>query len=189
MAKSKHDPQRVQYWAQEILAAAAYWAIVDVETTGFGNDAEIIEVAAVNLDGEVLINALLRPRRPIPADIQVKTGITTAMCAGQPSFAEVIPVIDPLLSLRKLLGYNISFDIRHLRNALHRRYVQLWAPVDSACLMQAYSIYSGQGRVTHERACRQMGIAQPQAHRALGDCLSNLTLLRTLAQGRVPLAV
>ena len=42
--------------------------IFDTETTGLGPDAEIVEVAALKVDGTVLLDTLLKPRQPIPAD-------------------------------------------------------------------------------------------------------------------------
>ena len=189
MPMGSREQQRIQSWAQETLAAPAYWMILDTETTGFSNDDELLEIVAVNLDGDVLINTLIRPQRRIPPLIQQKTGITDALCADKPAFADICQFLDPQLNNRQILGYNVSFDIRQLRNAFRRVYVAAWSPQGSACLMQAYSAYSGQGRVKHELACRQMRISQKQAHRALGDCLTNLALLRAMAQGRVPLSL
>lgn len=64
------------------------FCVVDLETTGAGSDAQITEIGAVKVcGGEVLgeFQTLVRPSVPIPAMIQVLTGITDAMVAAAPS--------------------------------------------------------------------------------------------------------
>ena len=58
------------------------FCVVDLETTGTGEDAQITEIGAVKvrggrIDGE--FQTLVCPTRPIPASVQVLTGITDTM--------------------------------------------------------------------------------------------------------------
>ena len=167
--------------------------ILDTETTGHGN-ADIIEFAAVTPSGRTLVDTLIRPRQPIPPFITQLTGISEAMVAGAPPFAEAYHrLLLPQLG-RKILAYNISFDVPVLRKNIRRHCGHDWQPVDSACLMRAYAHYRDErypagdthvGRLRVHKlasACAQMGIAHEHAHRALGDSQVSALLLQAMAE-------
>jgi len=44
------------------------FVILDTETTGLYDDDEIVSIAIINSDGQTLLNQLVKPVRPIPAD-------------------------------------------------------------------------------------------------------------------------
>jgi len=72
------------------------FVVVDLETTGTSpsSGAMITEIGAVKIrGGEVLgeFHTLVNPGAPIPPFITVLTGITDAMVAPAPLFAEVLP--------------------------------------------------------------------------------------------------
>ena len=180
---------RMRRWARTILAADDRWMILDTETTGFANDDDIIEVAAVTPCGEPLIDCLIRPGRRIPHEITRLTGIRDEMVAGSPSFrAAWEQSLGEQLGARAILAYNAPFDVRMLRQNIQRHCGLLWAPVGSDCLMRAYARYAGErqrrgGYRSHRLsdACAQMGIAHEHAHRALEDCLVSARLLQAMA--------
>jgi DNA polymerase-3 subunit epsilon len=182
-------------WAQTILAADDAWMIVDTETTGTHNEADIIEFAAVTPSGKVLADCLIRPSHPIPPFITELTGITNAMVAHAPRFPfAYAETLRPYLSTRGILAYNAPFDIRMLRQNVQRHCRRAWEPVDSACLMRAYGKWRGErypaghgwaGRVmvhTLAVACTHLGIPHDHAHRALDDCLVTAKLLQAMAE-------
>lgn len=43
------------------------YLIIDTETTGLDNNAEVIEIAIINMHGDVLLNSLVKPTCSIPA--------------------------------------------------------------------------------------------------------------------------
>lgn len=188
------ERERWRAWARDILAADDAWMILDLETTGSG-DADIIEVAAVTPSGAPLIDRLVRPRGHIPPFITQLTGITEAMVAGAPAFAELFPALAPLLATRGVIAYNVGFDVPMLRRNIQRHCGLAWEPVEKACLMRAYAHWRGErypaghrqsGRVRVHRlelACRQMGIAYEHGHRALHDCDVSVRLLHAMALG------
>lgn len=181
-------------WARAIMADEDGWMLLDTETTGTQRDADIMEVAAVTPSGRVLLDTLIRPRQPIPHLVEALTGITGAMVVAAPSFPFAYQhTLWEHLSSRKILAYNVSFDVRMLRANILRHCRKQWEPVGSACLMRAYARFRGEtfppghpqaGRprpVKLELACQQMGIAHDDAHRALQDCLVSARLLRAMA--------
>lgn len=187
--KAESGRERMRRWARTILAADDRWMILDTETTGFANDDDIIEVAAVTPRGEPLIDCLIRPGRRIPSEITRLTGIRDEMVAGSPSFrAAWEQSLAAQLSARSILAYNAPFDVRMLRQNIQRHCGLVWSPVGSDCLMRAYARYAGTrqhrgGYRSHRLgdACAQMGIAHEHAHRALADCLVSARLLQAMA--------
>ncbi|MDH3686474.1 MAG: exonuclease domain-containing protein, partial [Myxococcales bacterium] len=95
-------------------AGIGSFAVVDLETTGLGADAELLEVGALLVDpGEQnvqTLSVLLRPERPLPRAIERLTGITQALADGGAVLAEVAPSIGEHLAGRTLLAHNADFE-------------------------------------------------------------------------------
>jgi len=88
--------------------------LIDTETTGFSPDKdELIEVALIRMRGaETLASyaTLLRPTRPLPAEIIELTGITDADLEGAPALAEVEGEIRGFIGDCDLVAHNAAFD-------------------------------------------------------------------------------
>lgn len=194
IARPEETRERWRQWAQSILAAENEWMILDTETTGISRDADILEFAAVTPSGRPLADCLIRPVGRIPQNISALTGITNEMVMGAPRFVFAYSdQLQPLLTTRRVLAYNVSFDVRLLRSNIQRHCRREWQPVGQDCLMRAYAAYRGErfpaghsmaGRVrphTLENACRQMSLRHDDAHRALNDCIVSAQLLQAMA--------
>ncbi|MCW3664158.1 3'-5' exonuclease, partial [Burkholderia cenocepacia] len=55
--------------------------LLDTETTGLDESAEIVEIAVIDDAGNVLLNTLVKPKHPIPNSATAIHGITNAMVA------------------------------------------------------------------------------------------------------------
>jgi DNA polymerase-3 subunit epsilon len=98
-------------------------AIVDLETTGGHLTRDrITEIGLLLIDGDQVERRsyLVNPGQPIPAFIEKMTGISDAMVADAPSFADLAAEILPLLQGRLLLAHNVRFDYGVLKNAFRR---------------------------------------------------------------------
>ena len=100
------------------------FVVVDLETTG-GSPAEsqITEIGAVKVrGGEVLgeFQTLVNPGGPIPAFIQVLTGITDAMVATAPRIDAALPAFLEFARGSVLVAHNAGFDISFLKAAAAR---------------------------------------------------------------------
>lgn len=95
---------------------------LDTETTGLRG--EVCELAIIDLQGQVLINTLIKPTKPIPPDAADLHGITNEMVSESPTFKDLLPVLDPLLRGRTVLVYNVEFDQNILWNSLIAN--QIW---------------------------------------------------------------
>jgi DNA polymerase III subunit epsilon len=166
--------------------------VVDVETTGWLRDrAEITEIGAVRLSAGRLAGefcSLVRPARPIPADIITLTGITEAMVSRAPSAAEALRAFLAFAGDCVLVAHNAEFDLGFLQAASQACGV-LWPrfPVLDTAALARLLLRAGQ-----VADCRLATLAAhfaartPPCHRALADARATadvLTGLLALAAG------
>ena len=97
------------------------FVVVDLETTGgSAHECAITEVGAVKVRaGEVLgeFQTLVNPGSPIPAFIQVLTGISDSMVAHAPRIDTVLPAFLEFARGAVLVAHNAGFDITFLKAA------------------------------------------------------------------------
>ncbi|MDF1486841.1 DEDD exonuclease domain-containing protein [Tessaracoccus caeni] len=96
------------------------FVVVDLETTGSSTESSITEIGAVKVQGgEILgeFQTLVRPDSPIPAMIQVMTGITNQMVAGAPRIEQVLPSFATFAAGCVLVAHNARFDVGFLTRA------------------------------------------------------------------------
>lgn len=164
--------------------------ILDTETTGL-SDIEICEISIIDSSGNVLLDSLIKPIKPIPEDATAIHGISNEMVADAPTFAELNPEIIKILSDKKIIIYNAQFDVKALISAAEISKVDASAYrtmiAKSECAMLAYSRYYGEpgkysGNKWHKlvAACEQqhIDISSITAHRAKADCLMTLALIK-----------
>lgn len=101
--------------AQELAAHLALTrplVCVDLEATGVLVDRDrIVQIAAATIfpDGHVTTwSSLVNPEQPIPPETTKVHGISDAMAASAPTFAQLAPTITAILSGCDLAGYNIA---------------------------------------------------------------------------------
>lgn len=99
------------------------WVVVDVETTGGtpSRGHRVTEVAAVRVEGGRIADTfctLVNPERPIPGMITSLTGITSAMVADQPRFAQVARQVSGALEGCVFVAHNAAFDWRFVSHEM-----------------------------------------------------------------------
>ena len=177
--------------------------IIDTETTGLTEDDEIIEIAIINMRGEVLLNTLVKPTRNIPADVINIHHVTNEMVASAPSWAEIYPQVMEIIGNRKWHPWNSKFDARliiqtslitgqydglsaaeviHEYNRIHHNQIDA---------KRTYSEWYGEFEEDRQGFKRQhlaAAVAQQKvvvdgaAHRALADCFMVLGVLKAAAK-------
>ena len=148
---------------------------MDCETTGFGKNDRVVEVACILVDPKTMeivdeYDTLINPERdPGPSHIH---GITPSMLSSAPVFEEVAGALGARLDGKVLAAHNLPFDSRMLA----QEYDRIQSP-----------IATGQGfctlRPTRAKlgvACQQHGVRLDDAHRALADARAVASLLRVL---------
>jgi DNA polymerase III subunit epsilon len=160
--------------------------VVDVETTGWvPEQAEITEIGAVRLTGGQLtgeFSSLVRPARPVPADITALTGITDTMVCRAPLAGPALRAFLAFASDCMLVAHNAPFDLSFLTAACAASGID-WPPVavlDTAVLARLL--------LTAEEVpdCRLATLAEYFAartapcHRALPDAKATADVLAGL---------
>ncbi len=163
-------------------------ACVDLETTG-GHAVRdrVIEAGIVLLqDGAVVgeYSTLVNPGIRIPHAIQQFTGITEAMVAQAPRFAEIADELMQRLEGRLFVAHNARFDYGFLRSEFRRLGRRFRAPV--LCTVRLSRALTPDLRGHNLDAVMQRyGIACDARHRALGDARVLAEFLR-IARERWP---
>ena len=138
------------------------FAIIDTETTGFGKTDRLVEIAVVLVEGNEIIQeweTLINPERDISnSNIH---GITSELVSLAPTFAEINSELSRLISGTIMVAHNISFDQRMLEQEFSRVKKDNDLGV-GFCTLQAT-------KLKLESACKQYGITNVSAHRALTD--------------------
>ena len=163
------------------------FCVVDLETTGAGPDSEITEIGAVKVcGGEPLgeFQTLVRPSVPIPAMIQVLTGITDAMVATAPSPAEVIPEFVRFADGCVLVAHNAPFDVGFLKRACGQLGIRWPNPVVVDTVTLARRVLP-KGEVLNCKlgtlAAHFHATTRPD-HRALSDAHATVEVLHALLE-------
>jgi len=169
--------------------------ILDTETTGLGDDAEVCQIAVIDAAGRTILNTLVQPTKPIPAGASAIHGITNEAVAKAPKWGPVSRFLYALLGDKNVLIYNANYDLRVMQsstvlsdqNSGGGGYdVATLIEDKSHCVMLEYAEFYGdwndyRGSYRWQKlsaAARQCGVAVENAHDALGDCLMTLAVVR-----------
>ncbi|SFA82184.1 DEDD exonuclease domain-containing protein [Cellulomonas marina] len=171
------------------------FVVVDLETTG-GSAAEcgITEIGAVKVRGGQVLGefaTLVDPGEPVPPQIQVLTGITTAMLVGAPRIEEVLPAFLEFARGCVLVAHNAPFDVGFL-TAAARRTGHPWPGfpvVDTVRL--ARRVVTRDEAPNHRLAtlAALFHASVVPEHRALGDAQATVDVLHALLARLAPLGV
>ena len=192
---SKNRQIEVIQWAQSLFALPTF-CILDTETTGLDDNAEIVEIAIIDKEGRTLINQLVKPTQRIPNEVIGIHGITDDEVKKAPTFKTVWPKVRKLLKdYQPIIIYNVNFDTRMLTQSCQKygttpkleRFT--WY-----CAMNQYAYFYGEWSDywdgwkwqklinAAQWASEYLDCERHGAHRALNDCRNTLLVLKALAQ-------
>jgi len=175
----------------EVIKSGQF-VILDTETTGL-NNAEIVSIAVVGSNGETLLDTLIKPIRPIPADATRIHGITNEMVVSAPAFESILPELQRLLTGTNVIVYNAVYD----RKMLHQSAEAAGLPKtdwkvlsDWYCAMETFAEVYGDWNDYHQSyrwqklttACHYYDVPVVGAHGALADCLMTLEVCKKMAE-------
>jgi DNA polymerase-3 subunit epsilon len=164
------------------------FAVIDTETTGFGKTDRLVEIAVVLVEGKEIVQeweTLINPERDISnSNIH---GITSELVSLAPTFAEINSELSRLINGTIMVAHNISFDQR----MLEQEFLRVKKDNDLGvgfCTLQAT-------KLKLEAACKEYGITNVSAHRALTDARATaLIFIKVVEQsgsreGLVPISI
>ena len=190
MTRHFHPGHRRQsiHWARNLLAHPFY--VLDTETTGLGDEDEIVQIGIVDRDGVVLMNQMIKPTIPIGRGATAVHGISDRDVADAPIFTRIYIELSALLAGQVAVAYNMDFDWRMLQQTAARYRLPDLRIGKRDCAMKQYARFKGarksDGRkyIWHKlaAAARQEGIQIRRAHDALDDARMTLALIHKMAE-------
>ena len=173
----------------EIEFYSSDFVILDTETTGLDDRAEIVEISIIDKQRNTLFDSLIKPKNPIPWDAECIHGISNSNVSNAPTWADVYNQVKKILiaSGRTVAIYNADYDIRIIRQTCRLHGLDMFN-INSTCVMLQYARFWGvwndyRGNYKWQKltnAAKQQGIEIKNAHRALGDCLMTLDVLEKI---------
>lgn len=174
------------------MVCAGDYVVLDTETTGL-KQGEICEISIIDADGNVLLDTLVKTKDPIPGDATAIHKITDDMVKDSPTWKTLQPTVRKMLAGQNVVIYNATYD----RKMMHQSddawgipYVDYKAEATYWDAMEYYAEYYGQWNDWHKsytwqrlsNAASQQGLEVKDAHRALGDCLMTLGVIKAMAK-------
>ena len=158
-------------------------ACVDVETTGTSPQHDrITEIGVVEIDPDGSVrewSTLVNPGVGIPPFIQNLTGISDAMVADAPTFAEIAEELQQRLSGRLFVAHNVRFDYGFIRNEFKRANLPFHA--DTLCTVRlSRRLYPQHYKHNLDSLIARLGLEIEDRHRALSDAKVLATFLHRL---------
>ena len=171
---------------------------IDVETTGLGSNAAVIEIAAIPMiDGEIKphFHSMIKPHNGATLDPKAfeVTKIDINEIWSYPDAKDVlndfIKWIDSHETVFNLGGHNIKFDRDHLfklfcRNAEYGSFITRFNHNDIDTLRICREVFKGKKNkpvdFKLESVCRYFGAEDRVYHRALGDIQNTIEIYKEL---------
>jgi DNA polymerase III epsilon subunit-like protein len=149
---------------------------IDTETSGFGPDARILEVAVVVFENGLPVHSFSRLICPPDLDWEKSAealsvnNLTKEALVGKPTFEETLPDLMVELAHPVWVAHNMPFDFQMLAQEWARLGRTLEPPplLLCTCRLAAFLSPMAQGNKLHQVAARY-GVVQDGAHRAVVD--------------------
>lgn len=159
------------------------YSIIDIESNGAGYRKEcIIDIAIYRYDGQKIVDqfiSLVNPESDITPFVQKLTNITPKMVKTAPKFHEIARRIVEITANTTLVGHNIDFDYRMLRQSFQRLgYEFKINTLDTIPL--AKKLVPDEVSYSLGKLVKSLGIPLTNAHRAEGDARATLELFKLL---------
>ena len=159
------------------------YSIIDIESNGAPFRKEsIIEIAVYKFDGHHIVDqfiSLVNPESEITPFVQKLTKISPKMVRTAPKFHEIAKRIVEITENTTLVGHNIEFDYRMLRQEFKRLgYEFRINTIDTIPL--AKKLIPAAESYSLGKLVKSLGIPLVDQHRASGDAKATLELFKLL---------
>lgn len=182
-----HDlPPAIEAVDDDTALARLPVLVLDTETTGLDVARDrIVSIGAVRLVGGRMYRAtsfdrLVNPGVAIPPGSTAIHGITPAMVADAPSFAEVYPALERLMAGTVVVGHQIAFDLAVLRAECARHGCAWSEPRSLDTALLAAALLPHAGGASLDAVARELGVGTHGRHTALGDSLVTAEVFASL---------
>lgn len=162
------------------------YVAIDIETTGLGRSARIIELGAVRMrHGRKVASysQLVNPQIPIPAKVTQITGITDRDVKGKPTIDKALPKFYAFCGHDTWIGHNIRrFDLPVIAREAERAGVGMPDVSFYDTLEVSQTLLPQLDRHRLLDLIRYFGIARTERHRAADDAAQAAQVFERLKQ-------
>lgn len=155
------------------------YAVVDLEATGTGADAKIIQIGIVLVENGEIIDSYatdINPYELLDDHIKNLTGITDQQLEQAPDFVQVASTIYDMIGDAIFVAHNVKFDANLLAEALFFEGYELLTPrVDTVELAQLF--FPTFDKYSLGNLAEHLDLGLDQAHTAISDALATARLL------------
>ena len=159
------------------------FAIIDTETSGGKyNEESIIEIGILIFDGKVIIKtfqSLINPKKKVDYFVQRLTGITDRDLKNCKGFSDYSLEIKKLLSNKIIVGHNVSYDYRVLKNEFKNIGIDYKAK--TLCTIEmSRKIFPDLESYKLKKICNHFNIELNNHHRAYDDAKATTELFKII---------
>ncbi|HFI0448189.1 TPA: bifunctional DnaQ family exonuclease/ATP-dependent helicase [Streptococcus suis] len=155
------------------------YAVVDLEATGTGADAKIIQIGIVLVENGEIIDSYatdINPYELLDDHIKNLTGITDKQLEQAPDFGQVASSIYDMIGDAIFVAHNVKFDANLLAEALFFEGYELLTPrVDTVELAQLF--FPTFEKYSLGNLAEHLDLGLDQAHTAISDAMATARLL------------
>lgn len=162
------------------------FVVFDFETTGLSLEYDMpTEIGAVKITDGVItetFSTLIDPKRPIPAEVSAKTGITDEMVKGKPVLDDVLPDLYKFTYGCSLVCHNVSFDFPFLLKHGNRHGWTFGDRRTYDTMGLAPRAIKGIEKLSLDKVLESLGLVNDNAHRALSDAAATAKAFIAMAK-------
>ena len=156
------------------------YVVFDTETTGMPPGARIIEIGAIKVIDNKIVDTfelLLNPECDIPFHVIRVHGIDNSMVANKPIAAAALPAFTDWVGDLPLVGHNVSFDAAMLASELWRADMRI-NKNNTYCTLSASRKLLERKSNSLSDLTRDLNLPNQVSHRALADAENTFHLLQ-----------
>lgn len=159
------------------------YAIIDIEASGGKfNEEKIIEIAIILYDGKKIteiFSTLINPGIKVDYYVQKLTGIKSSILKSEHPFKKYSKQIFDLIKNKIIIGHNVEYDYRVLKNEL--KICNITYSAKSLCTIElCKKIHKDLDYYNLNYLCEYFKINLANHHRALDDAQATLSLFKIL---------
>ena len=172
---------------------AANWldalpVFLDTETTGLGENEEVIEIGLTDSTGNVLMDVRLKPTVPVGEEAVAVHGISIESLTDAPAWPDIAGELQCQLTGKLVIIFNKIFDMRLLRQTAyaHGNDAAWLEQLDVKCAMYLAAEFFGAtnrwGTISLATSVRESGVEWVgKAHSATGDAATAAAVMNAIA--------
>ena len=157
------------------------FVVIYTETTGLSEGYQIIEIAVVDMNENILLSERIKPSIAIERSATKVHGITESELSNVESFGSIAEKLLLAIQDRRIAGYNLPYDTEAIYNSAIASDANIKLDNEALCVMQyANTTFKLTKSMKLTELCEAFSISTSNAHSASSDALMTVKLMKQL---------